>query len=320
MKIFTKKSLCIFIISTLILSLCSCNTNSSTTTRITIAYQYGTGYAPFLIMKHQKLIEKYAEDIEINWQVLNSGAAITEGITSGSIDIAGIGVAPAITAIRKGAPFRIYSGISSQEQGLLTNKPELKSLSDISPDDKIAMVNIGSIQHILLAMLAEKELGNAHALDNNIVAMSHPDGMQALLSKSISCHQTSSPYTLQEKNTKGIHLISDMTDVYPSDAPFIVGVSSDTIHNNTSLYNAIINATKDAIDYINKNKESAASLIHEELGLSKNETLTYLDDDASLFHTDITGIMTMANFMGKFDFIDDVPSISELCYEDTKKR
>lgn len=320
MKYFTQKCLAIFLSIIMIIPLSGCTAGSQdNTASITIAYQYGTGYTPFLIMKEQKLIEKYADGIEVKWQVLNSGSAITEGLTAGSIDVAGIGVAPAVTGISKGAPFSIYSGISSQSQGLLTNNPQIHSLSDITSEDKIAVVNIGSIQHILLAMLAEKELGDPHALDNNIVAMSHPDGMQALLSNSVSCHQTSAPYTIQEKNTDGIYLISDMTEVYPVDAPFIVGVTSNAVHDNKPIYDAIVKATKEAIDYANQNKENTAALICKDLGLSQDETLTYLSDDSSLFHDDITGITDIVAFMEKNGFIEQAPSLPELCYKNAEE-
>ena len=50
-------------------------------------------------------------------------------------------------------------------------------------------------------MLAKEELGDAHALDNNLVAMSHPDGMTALMSGSVACQLTTAPYIFKAKRT-----------------------------------------------------------------------------------------------------------------------
>ena len=74
----------------------------------------------------------------------------------------------------RGIPYKIFSSISSQPHGLMTNSADIKTLSDITSDKKIALVCIGSIQHIFLSMLSLHDLGDAHALDNNIVAMSPP--------------------------------------------------------------------------------------------------------------------------------------------------
>ena len=150
-----KKCFLILLAAILALSLCACNSSDAgEKTKIVIAYQYGTAYTPYMIMKQQKLIEKHNPALEVEWKILNSGAAITEGLTAGSIDVAAMGIPPCITGIAKGAPFKIYSGLSAQPLGLLTNNPSIKTLSDITPEDKIATVNIGSIQHIVLAMLA----------------------------------------------------------------------------------------------------------------------------------------------------------------------
>ncbi len=52
--------------------------------------------------------------------------------------------------------------------------------ADFSPDDRIALPQPGSIQHILLSMAAEKQLGKHDVFDNQLVTMKHPDGMTAL--------------------------------------------------------------------------------------------------------------------------------------------
>lgn len=46
-----------------------------------------------------------------------------------------------------------------QPLGLQTNAENIKSLKDIKPTDRIALPAPGSIQHILLAMAAEKNWG-----------------------------------------------------------------------------------------------------------------------------------------------------------------
>ena len=104
--------------------------------------------------------------------------------------------------------------MSAQPHRIMTNNENINSLSDIT-DEKIALVNIGSIQHVLLGMAADAELGDAHALDNNIVAMAHPDGMSALLSGSVDCQLTTSPYVFKEAAEDGISEVEGLESVWP---------------------------------------------------------------------------------------------------------
>ena len=204
------------------LSACGGSSSESGSDSVTIAYQYGMAYAPFEVMKEQGLVEKYYDGAEVEYSILNSGSAINEGVVSGDVDIGAMGVGPAITGVTSGVPYKIAANVSAQPHKIMTNDENIQSLSDIT-DEKIALVNIGSIQHVLLAMAAEAELGDAHALDNNIVAMSHPDGMSSLLSGSVECQLTTSPYVYKEAAEEGIHEVEGLVEsVWPDGNSFIV--------------------------------------------------------------------------------------------------
>ena len=166
-----KKLVAIILCLGVLFCLAACGNSEETKAQtLTIAYQGGIGYAPVHIMEAKKLIEKnFGEEITVNFVKLDSGAAINEGIIGGTIDIGCMGVAPAISGVAAGIPYKAISNLSSQSHGLMSNNKEITKLEDIKSEDKIALVNTGSIQHILLSMAAEKVLGDAHALDNNIV-------------------------------------------------------------------------------------------------------------------------------------------------------
>ena len=205
--------------------------DSGDTAKVKIAYQYGLAYAPLTIMQEQGLIEKnYDGDIEVEWVSLNSGSAINEGMASGDIDVACMGIAPFITGVTAGIPYKMYGTIAAQPNELLTNEDTIHSLKDITDDKKISVVNVGSIQHILLAMLAKQELGDAHALDNNLVTMSHPDGMTALMSGSVACQLTTAPYIFKAKEQDNIKEAESLDSVWPEGNAFIVGLVSDDLY------------------------------------------------------------------------------------------
>ena len=124
---------------------------------LSIAYQYGLGYAPVTIAQQLGLIEKAYEEttgsqLTITWNQMNSGADINTGIVSGDLDAGFMGVGPALTGISQDLGYKIFSNLSGQEHGIMTNNEAIQSFDDLLGSDyQIALVNLGSIQHILLA-------------------------------------------------------------------------------------------------------------------------------------------------------------------------
>ncbi len=308
-----KKWLAAAVIGAFVLGACAQAEAAEDAEKLTIAYQYGLAYAPMTIMQEQELIEKnYDGEIEVEWLNLNSGSAINEGVLSGDIDVANMGVAPFITGVTAGIPYKMYSTIAAQPHKLMSNNDEIQSLEDITSDHKIALVNIGSIQHILLGMMAKEQLGDAHALDNNLVAMSHPDGMAALVSGSVDCQLTTSPYIFMEAEEEGIHEVEGLSDVWPEGNVFIVGlVSDDLVENHPDVYDALVAATQEAMDFLNDNQEEAAEILCEKDDVSAETMLEWMQDPGCAFDMKLPGLMDMAEFMEEAGFIEEAPESFE---------
>ncbi len=183
------------------------------------------------------------------------------------------------------------------------------------------MVNIGSFQHILLAMAAKEQLGDAHALDNNIVAMAHPDGMNALIAGSVECQLTTSPYVFKEAEEEGISEVEALESVWPSGNSFIVGVASTSLQEeNPELYDAVVQAMEDAIAYLNENKEEAAEMLCENEGVDAATMLKWLNDKDCVYTTETKGVMDFANFMAENGFLenDGPKALSDLVFDNVK--
>ena len=318
-----KKVIAVMLILIMTLSLAACGGGDETAdgkTKLTIAHQYGIAYAPLEVMKQQKLIEKHYDGVEVEWSTLNSGSAINEGFLSGDIDVGAMGVGPAVTGVTSGVPYKICSNMSAQPHKIMTNNPNIKSLKDIT-DEKIALVNIGSIQHILLAMAAKEQLGDAHALDENIAAMAHPDGMSSLISGSVDCHLTTSPYVFKEAEEDGITEVEALESVWPSGNSFIVAVAStDLQENNPELYDAVVAALAEAIDYINNNTAEAAEMLCEAEDVGAATMEKWLTDKDCAYSTETKGVMDMANFMAEEGFLENEgpKDFSDLAFDNVK--
>lgn len=288
---------------------------------LSVAYQYSIAYAPLIVMKEQNLIEKYYDgDVEVRWSVLNSGSAINEGMIAGEIDLGALGAAPALIGMQAGVPYKICSGISSQPYGLMTNQADIRNLSDLTDEDKIAVVSLNSMPHILLAMAAKESLGDAHALDQNLVSMSNGDGMSALLAGAVNCQMCISPYNLMEEQTDGIHPVDAGESVWPSGDTFIVAVASEELYQQRQeLYQAYCKAMGEAMEYIDGHMDEVAKLLAKEYDAPPEQLKTWMEHPDSGYHMQTQGILKLAAFMEEEGFLAQTPGqYTDLVYENVQ--
>lgn len=291
---------------------------------INIAYQYGLAYAPLIICQSNGLIEKAYEEatgnqVEVTWTQMSSGADINTGIASGDIQVGFMGVAPAINGVSKGVGYKIFTSLSGQEHRLMSNNAEINSLGDLVGSDKqIALVNIGSIQHIILAKSLSENGFDPHALDANIVAMKHPDGMSALETGSVACHLTSNPYIYKEETNPDLHEIKEISNTWSGDDSFIVGVASETLYDeNPALYQALCDAVSDGIDFINGNIEEAAKITCEYNGNTPEDEVLYLGK--GVYSSKTKGVFELAQFMADNSFIDNkLENYSDIVFDNVQ--
>lgn len=327
-----KRIIAITIVCSL-LSLCvGCGSKEGTkgsgdTAKLTIAYQGGIGYAPVHIMEAKKLIEKnYDGAVDIEFKKLDSGPAINEGMIGGTIDIGCMGIAPAITAVSSGMEAKIITNLCAQSHGLMTNDKSIKSLKDIKKDDKIALVNTGSIQHILLSMAAKKALGDAHALDNNIQPMAHAEGMSALQSGTVKLHLTSAPFIQQERADSKYSELKELSEVWPEGNSFLVALAGTKLQkDNPKLFDAVKRAFADAIAFLNNNKDEAVSIETKYLGLDVEVTTEYINDPTCKFFGELKGADAMLSFMKDSGFIekdrfDNVKTVDDIKFDFVKSK
>lgn len=291
---------------------------------LNIAYQYGLAYAPLIVAQDQGLIEAAYEEAtgktaEITWTQMSSGADINTGIAAGELDAGFLGVGPAITGVTKGVGYKIFTNLSGQEHGMMTNSEDFQKLEDlVGSNAQIALVNTGSIQHIILAKALDEAGLDAHALDANIVAMKHPDGMAALLSGSAQAHLTSSPYIFMEQNEEDLYPIEEVAAAWTADDSFIVGVASEELFDeDPELYTALVDGIAAAIQYVNDNPEETAALTCEYDGNTAEDELFYLGK--GVYKTQTSGIMEMAEFMGRTGFIENAPeAFTDLVFDNVE--
>lgn len=290
--------------------------NSERKNSITIAEQFGIAYAPLMIMKEDGILEKKLPDVKIVWKQFGGPTAIREAMLSKDVDFGFMGISPVLIGIDNGMDWKYASGISSNQAALITDKPSVNTLADFTPKDRIAILSPGCTQHVLLCMLAKEQLGDANALDDQIVSMSHPDAANALIANTeISAHFATPPY-IQEELNQGMHIIADGEAIMGESFTFISCVAMTEFHDeNPKTYDAFMEALKEAIRYINQNPEEAVKRLSPVYGINEEEFLELITGNGTIYSERLNGIEKMKQAMYDLGFIKTNPSMNEITFD-----
>ena len=280
--------------------------------QLRIVKQPGLGYLQLIVMREHKLIEKRVPGVELEWRQLTSGPVIRDAMLAGQMDIGSGGLGPFIQAIDRGLDWKTLGALNEMPLFLNCARPDIKSLKDLKPTDRIAMPAIGSAQHVILQMQAEKELGDPKKLNQQIVAMSHPDGTAAILSKrEITCHLTAPPFQFEQLRDSGIRKVFDSFQAVGGPHTFnLIWASEKWVKANPRLVKAFVDAYKEATDYVNEKPAEAAKLYAttEKSKSTPEELLRDIKAEGIKYTMTPTGLMKFAGFMQKIGMIKVVPA------------
>jgi NitT/TauT family transport system substrate-binding protein len=280
--------------------------------KMTIAYQPGIGYAELLIMKQQGTLEKALPDMEIAWTQLSSGAAIRDGMLSGDLQVGSGGIGPFLVGYDAGVDWKLLSGLNQMDLWLMAKDEKFRTLRDFQGNNRIAMPGPDSIQAIVLKKAAQEELGNAKALDTNIVALAHPDGLQSLISGQIAGHLTSPPFQFQEQE-EGARRILGSYDYFGEHTFNSVFVRQEFYDANKEAMDALYKGIQDAATMLKDDPAQAAQILSEESGgqESAEDFERYITERAVSYETTPKGFMAFAEFMREIGLIKEVPESAQ---------
>ena len=277
--------------------------------KITIAYQFGVGYAPLLIIKQQRLLEKAYPGLQVEWKQLASGTPITDGIIKGDIQIGAMGTGPMLVGWARGINWKVIAPLDEADLWLMAKDPAIRTIEDLR-GKRIVTPTATSIQAVALRKMAQVKLGNARALDSSLISMDHPDGMQALLSGQIDAHFTSPPYQWQELG-RGAHVVGKSYGYFGAHS-FLVTVLTQKFYDDYRAFsNRFYRLVKQSIDLINKKPKVAAGILAREdaTDATQAQFLRWITRKKSLTYTTRPrGLMRTAGFMNKIGLLSKVPS------------
>jgi NitT/TauT family transport system substrate-binding protein len=163
-------------------------------------------------------------------------------------------------------------------------------------------------------MAAEQQLGDAHALDDRIVAMAHPDAQAALLSRQeVAGHFGSPPFQYDELATGGpdFHVLVDSYAVVGGPHTFTLTMAMDDwATRNPKLFQAFVDAQTEATEFIRKDPGAAARLYveSEKARQTPEEILGPMQAEGVEFTTTPLAMLKYAAFMQRIGTIKSVPA------------
>ncbi len=291
---------------------------------IRIARQFGIVYLLLDVAREQGLIEKHAKaagvDAKVEWIQLSGGAAVNDALLSGSIDIAGAGIAPLLTLWDRTRGRQEVKGVDSLGNFpyyLVSNKPEIKSLADFSDKDRIAVPAVGvSIQSRFLQIASAKLWGDAQyaKLDSISVALPHPDAAAAIIKggTEITGHFANPPFQEQElAGNPQAHVVLDSYEVLggPS-SPSVLYALGKFRQSSPKTYGAFVAALNEAALFIKDKPEQAADIFLKANGGKGDRKLILevIQNPRVEFKTAPEKTQVLADFMHRVGAIKNKPA------------
>ena len=287
-----------------------------------IGRQPGLVYIQAIIMEEKKLVEKHAAalglpDIKVKYSIITSGGVMTEAILSNSIDIAITGVSNMLLAWGKtNGSIKSVAGMAGVPFKLLTRNPNVKSIKDFGPDDRIAVPTIrASMQAMMMGIALEQAygIGQHGRLDSNQVQLGHPDAMNSILNPQheINSHFSIPPYQDIALKSPLIHMVVNSADVLGGPASITNCWGTQRFVDASPLkVKAFIAALDEASDMVAKEPKLSAELylaVTKEK-LSVDELVAIIKQPGAVFSTVPVRSMLWADYMYRIGMIKQKPA------------
>ncbi len=289
---------------------------------IRIARQPGLVYLQAIIMEENKLVEKHAaalglSGVKVDWSIITSGGVMTEAILSDSIDVAITGISNLLLVWGKtNGRIKSIAGMAGVPFRMMTRNPNVKSIKDFGPDDRIAVPTIrASMQAMMMGMALEQAYGPGQhgRLDSNQVQIGHPEAMAALLNPNheINTHFAIPPFQDIEAKSPLVHSVLVSTDVLGGAATISnCWAKQSFVEANPIKVKAFIAAVDEASDMVAKDPKAAAEIYLKvtKEKITVDELTAIIKQPDAVFSATPLRYMLWADYMHRIGMIKQKPA------------
>ena len=245
-------------------------------TEITLSRQPGILYMPTHIIEKNQLIEKHAARLGVpgvttKWLNFTSGGAQQDALLSANVDLINTGTGQLLLMWdRTKGGVKGIAASSAAPLVLVSRDPKIKTLSDFTEGDRIAVPTIRiSTQSILMQIAATKLFGPDQwgKFDPFTVQMGHPDAYIALRNTvhEVKNHFAAPPFHYYAlKNVPGAHVVTSSTEIIGgplSQAQFMT--TTKFADANPKIIEAVGAATEEAKLMIEKETKASVEIYKE---------------------------------------------------------
>lgn len=233
----------------------------------------GFGFLPLFIALDRRLIETHAAalglaGLRINHVPLHSAVVSTDALLAGQLDV----IAGTVTSLlvlwdKTNGDVRAVADLGGQLLTLVTRNPNVHSIADFGPNDRIAVPSVRQGPHsLVIGMALDKVLGAGSygKLDSIQVQIGHADAVMMILNPSheVNSHFSTLPYfdTELKSVTPKIHAVLTSLDVFGGPTTIISAYATRRfVEENPIKTAALVAALDEAQEVIAKDRMSAAN-------------------------------------------------------------
>jgi len=279
---------------------------------------------PFYIAAHKGFFAAQDLDVEINFA--QSGAAVTQQLTGGSFDVAlSVGITDPIHAIDKGAALALIRIIGDTAPYVLIGKPELKTIADL----KGKTVSVGQANDITTLYFERMAAANGlKRADYDELAAGFAAARYAALRAGIADAAFVLPPLNFQANAAGYATIALAAD-YIKDLPFTgMAVRRSWAQAHGPLVKRLLAATDDSIAWLAQeaHRGEAVDLLVDVAHARREDAqasydflrrIKYFEPSSKISRAKLTSLIEAERSLGNVDasFTPDrlvMPGVSEL--------
>jgi NitT/TauT family transport system substrate-binding protein len=300
---------------------CGGSGGSGSGKEIVISQGSGISYAALIIIQAKRWLETDLPGRTIRWTTVSGGNATRDGLVSGKLHLGSSGLGPFLIGWGAGIPWKIISSLNDMPLWLVAKDPRFQSLKDFRPSDKIAAIAPGSIQSVMLQKAAQRQLGDAHALDRNIASMAHPDALQALVGGQIAAAYTSPPFQFQAVE-QGARKLVDSYELFGQHGFNTMVAMQEYADKNPDVITAVHRNIAKANDLITNSPAEAARILSaaEKGKIPPAKYQEYLTYQGIQFTTTPHSLLEIGAFMKEVGVVKKVPGDWRETVFDTVKK
>ncbi|MCW2866508.1 MAG: hypothetical protein JWR20_696 [Marmoricola sp.] len=213
---------------------------------------------------------------KIDWKPFTSGPPLLDAVSSGAVDVGGVGNTPPLFAIDQKKPIKVVSAYSQGASGDAILIPKGSKITDVADlkGKKVAVAKGSSANYNLLAQLKKAGLSWS---DITPVNLQPTEGLAAFKGGSVDAWAIWDPFTSQAQQATGATVLSDGKGLVNGLAFQVAGDKALKDKATTAALKDYLGRLASAQVWAAKHKDAWASTWAKETGLAPAVTRQAVD-------------------------------------------